>query len=347
MRIMILAGQDSVIGMSFESGFKLNNHETCYVDYNKYINRKVYEIERLSNYLPRKYRELIRSYFLSIIQKGYISEIEAFRPELILVYNDQMVSNETISFIKESKIKLAVYLADNPFFLTRRVHIMGLLFNADQVFAADSYWLKGLNMIGIRNTNYHVPGYDNQTFNLTEKSYNRNSIVQEIVYIGSTYMNIWGYRRALFLNKFNNMNFRFYGPPKWDIWFEDFPELKNHFHVSQSRLSGAQVNHLLNNSLIYPVDANPGIINGFHFRVIESIACGVLPIVENKQDVHTVFKNVHIPVFKDYSHARELAAYYIQNEEKREALINSLINFVIENYLPVHSTNKLLNKIFN
>ncbi len=98
---------------------------------------------------------------------------------------------------------------------------------------------------------------------------------------------------------------------------------------------------------MYPVEANPGIINGIHLRVFDCIGSDILPLVEHTKDLDTVFKDVEIPIIKNYTDAEKLAIYYIKNDKKREQIKKELKQFVDSNYTPQKAAIEILDKVFN
>jgi hypothetical protein len=258
-----------------------------------------------------------------------------------------MLEAETVIEIKKTDCKVAVFLADSPFFLNRRDHILKMLMNADHIFAPDTYWLEQLNVLGINKTTFHLPGYDQSSFNvkkITTEEKNRYS--HDIFYLGSTYKNIWGYKRALFLNFLTDFDFRFYGPPDWNIWFDDFPRLKDHFVPLTSRFTEQEVNTVASLNKIYPVDANPGLINGIHIRILECICMGILPVAEYRKDAETIFGNAGVTFIHNYSDTNEIIAGILKNDELRVNTLKKLQDLVNENYTTSKSVEVIFNKIF-
>ncbi len=298
--------------------------------------------------LPYRYRTYFRNRYLQKIQDGYLAAVNAEKPDFVLIYNDQMVTAELAREIKKTSCKLAVYLADSPFFLVNRDHIFRMLFEVDHIFASDTYWLQQVETLGLKNTTFLIPGYDpTKYFPKTPTAEEPEKYSSDLFYLGSTYANIWNYKRALFLSKFADLDIRIYGPRAWQRWFTEFPELEQKFVPKEGWLSEDLVNTIANCCKLYPVDANPGLINGLHIRIFDCIGSGILPLVEYRRDIERVFKDIEIPIIHNYDQALDLVKYYLNNENKRMTVIKRLKEHIDSNFQPVQAANIVLNKIFD
>ena len=64
----------------------------------------------------------------------------------------------------------------------------------------------------------------------------------------------------------------------WEMWFDYFPKLEEKYVELKKPLSFEEVNIITNCGKIYPIDANPGLLNGIHIRIFDTIGSGILPI---------------------------------------------------------------------
>ena len=85
---------------------------------------------------------------------------------------------------------------------------------------------------------------------------------------------------------------------------------------------------------IFPVDANPGIINGIHLRVFECISAGILPLIEYTKNIDLVFNGVPLPVIHNFGNIKELTSEYLNNDEKRIKILTNAKEYLDENYSP-------------
>jgi hypothetical protein len=218
---------------------------------------------------------------------------------------------------------------------------------ADYVFAPDSMWVEQLKMIGIKNIYFEILGWDRRHYFPKEPTLEeRKKYSSDLLFIGNSYVLNWGYKRTLFLSRFVDMDLKIYGTRHWNRWFSCFPDLKKKFVLIPKPISLELVNIISNCCKIYPVDANPGLINGLHARIFDCIGSGILPIVEYRKDLDRVFKGIDIPRIYNYNEANELARYYLDNENKREELVKQLRQYVSENFLPEHAIKRMLERIF-
>ena len=136
------------------------------------------------------------------------------------------------------------------------------------------------------------------------------------------------------------------GNNKWIRWLEFFPELNPKFELIKERIPLEQLIIMSKCAKVYPVDANPAILNGLHLRVFDCIAMGVLPLVEYRKDVDTFFNGINLPLIKNYDEANALARYYLSNDSLRNETLKQLFEYTKENYSPEIVMKRILNHIF-
>ena len=347
LKVLIFSGKGSSVTCVFQAGFERNGHEVRVIDYTERISKQFIYLDNRGNYFPYKYRHYLRRALLRKIQKIYVQEATTYLPDLILVYNDQMLCGETVTKIKGTvKTKIVVYLADSPLYLNRREHLLPLLKQVDHVFAPDSYWIVQLKMLGIRNLHFIIPGFNPSFFKKPVGKEEYDKFKADLMYTGSPYNDIWGRKRAMFLNCFSRMDIKIYGPKGWVRWLNDFPDLKERFIFPSARINDETLNTMLNCCRIYPVDANPGIINGVHIRVFDCIAAGILPIVEYRKDLHDVFDKDLIPTIYNYNEAEEMATYFLAHPEECGERIKKLSALIYTEYSPEIANSRIVNTIF-
>ncbi|MBN2350330.1 MAG: glycosyltransferase [Bacteroidales bacterium] len=347
MKLILFMPENGSISKSFFNGF-INQATTIkIVDYSKIISSRLIKADNKGSYLPYNYRNYIRNRLLVKIQKLYLQVVMEEKPDLIIVYNDQMLTGETVREIKKTGCKVVVYLADSPLFLVRRDHMLKMMLEVDRVFAPDSYWLQQLNIMGITHTSFLIPGYNADQYYKKEVTREEmDELGSDLIFVGSPYQNIWGYKRALFLNSFSQLDIKIYGPQKWERWFFEFPNLEKRCVLSNTRISDETINTMLNCCKIYPVDANPGIINGLHIRIFECISAGILPLVEYRADINRVFDQIELPVITNYLEAPELARYYINNPGITAEKVKKLSGFISRKYSALQGAEQIIHDIF-
>jgi spore maturation protein CgeB len=346
MKILLFFGGIDSLSDIFYLGFKSTGHDVSFVNYLTFLPEYRHRIDNYFTHLPYRYRAYFRNKYLTKIQERYIRHVKKEQPDLVLIYNDQMVTYETAKAIKKNGCKLAVYLADSPFYLINREHILKVLSEADHVFAPDTYWLKQLQLIGITRTSFLIPGFNkNKYYKKIPTAEEKGKYSSDIIYLGSTYKNIWGYKRALFLNKFSKMDLKIYGPSGWQRWFNEFPDLKQKFIKKKYWFNDEIVNTIFNCCKIYPVDANPGLIYGLHIRIFECISSGILPLVEYRKDIDMVFKDIEIPIIYDYDESARMADEYLSENTKRDSTVKRLQEHINANYRPDQAASMIINTL--
>jgi spore maturation protein CgeB len=318
-------------------------HEVYFLDYREEFNSFVDKKMRQFSNLHKSLRKRLEASIIKRSNEFYLRKIEEIKPDLVLIYNSEMINVETIKKIKQQNIKIAFYLGDNPLYTFTNSNNLSILFHSDLTICPDSFWLQQLSDIGVMNLIHHYLGYDkSQNYVINEdKVYS-----SDLMFIGRSHPNSWGYKRMLFLDQFNELDMKIYANSNsWDYWINDFPKLKDKITLLSGRISHEEVNKLCNATKIYPVDSNPGLINGVHLRVFECIGSGILPIIEYKKDLDLIFKGIELPVIKQYGEGAELAKYYLENEDKRLSKIKELQAYVNENYDTKTKVNEILEKL--
>lgn len=269
-----------------------------------------------------------------------------FSPDIIFIYNDEMILPSTIELFKETS-EVVVILGDNPLTLNppNRYNV-DLLFKANLVVCGDSIWKKQLEKIGLNNIIYDYLAFDPKLYSISSNVYEKKRD-KDILFVGRTYGTAWGYKRCLFLNQFADLDIDIFGTgAHWLKWYKMFPKLKKKM-VSQThqKIPFAELKELMLSYKIMPVDANPGIIAGIHLRVFECISAGILPLVEFTEDIDIVFKDIPLPLIRNYSECQEVAKYYLSNDEKRKRVLKVAKKYLEDNYAPKIVLQRILNEL--
>ena len=83
-----------------------------------------------------------------------------------------------------------------------------------------------------------------------------------------------------------------------------------------------------------------------HLRIFDCIGSGILPLVEYQNDLDFVFKEVKIPMIKNYSEAEEIAQYYLSNDKERKEMIKELKIFIDKYFSPEVAVKKIVDQLF-
>lgn len=346
MKIVLISLKAYTLTSLVVQGFESLGWSVIVIDPNDYSSRFQKRRTRLYSRLPVKYFGKALSKIQANLNSKYLEIIEKEKPELVIAYNDMQLLPETAIKIKETS-KLVFYLGDSPYFVHKRSYNLPTFLQADYIFAPDTFWIEQLKVIGIKNIDYLLWGYSKKTNFITEITEDeKKQFANDVVYVGRNYHDTWGYKKALLFSKLTEFDLRIYGDSSWVKWFSYFPQLKNKVVLRKKPLTFNEVNCVYNCSKITVVDGNPGILNGIHLRVLESIGSGILPIVEYRKDIPLIFGSIKIPVINDYSEVADVVKYYLENENERKILSNSLLQYVNANYTPEIAAKYILQKCF-
>jgi len=342
MKVLLLTPKVYSLSEMLSDGFNDNGWKSCIVDYKYIISNKINRIYEKTAGLPRKITKSWKSYYYRLINNEYNKIFDIEKPNIVLIYNNQFIFPETIERFKKSA-KIVFYLGDNPLWSKTFDYNLNILKYADLILSPDSHWQFELKMIGIPNVECDHIGYSRKRFfivsNIPETFQNRYK--SDLIFIGRNYLSSPGYKRTIFLNKFSGMSMKIFGGNSWNYWLKHFPELKQHYNMMQHRISDEELNYAINCAKIYPIDQNPGIINGIHVRVFEAIGAGALPIMEWRKDIDKTFNGL-LPVIKNYNEARRIAEYYLQSEDIREKKVEELKNYLNKVYTPSLYVKRLI-----
>ncbi|MBN3035452.1 MAG: glycosyltransferase [Bacteroidales bacterium] len=331
----------------FVSGFRNVGWDVQLYNYKDQLPRWKVKMNTQTFRLPHRMRKIWDNNYLKKINYDYLKTIRSEKPDLVLVYNHQMLLPETARELKKI-CKLAFFLGDNPYYIFNIPFYLTLLFEADYIMCPDSFWLEQLRLIGIRNIHHDVLGYSknlNYIREVTEEE--RVRFGHDVVFIGSCYKDTWGFKRALYLNQFARLDLRIFGNSAWARWFGSFPGLREKIEIMDERMSFDLLNTICNCCKVYPVESNPGLIHGTHLRIFECIGSGILPIVDYRKDVDILFRDIDIPVVKDYRSAYEIASFYIEHDNERRELVSNLRKYVENKFQPEHAIERLISGLFS
>jgi len=297
--------------------------------------------------LPHAVRSKWEIRFLKKTNKIILNEFEKQKPDLVFVYNSEFLLPETCELIKK-KAKLIFFLGDSPFYTPTNNYFLSLLKHADLVLSPDSFWIEQLNMTGIMKTCFFLPSIDSSTyFKLGSDSIEKEIHETDVLYAGNSYLDSWGYKKALLMNNFVSFNFELYGSSGWKRWFKYFPELEKKY-TSCDFLPSVKLNKMFNKAKIIPVDGNPGIINGIHARAMEALGSGALPLIEYRKDVDNIIFNgfgSDLPFIHNYLKAKDVAQYYLTNDSERKDLQNNMKEFVSKKYSFENNAKLILERL--
>lgn len=323
----------------FLEGIKLalsyKSTECCCLDYSTSLSSMEKQINTQMFRFPYKVRQRWEQYFFIKINNWYIHQFERMKPDLVFVYNNQMLLSETLIWLRKRKVKIAFFLGDNPLYTHTSPYNLAILEHADSIFVPDSFWLIQLKKTGLQNVEFLLPPMPVNLYHPFESLDQTESkqMETEVLYVGMNYNNSWGYKKSKFLSYFTSHDLKIYGNRAWKRWFVFFPELESHFIEKSGFIPMVQLNKMYNCTKIVPVDGNPGIMNGIHARIIESLAAGTMPLMEWNADINEIFRGItDLPAVQDYREIPERLSYYLNDEDNRQKLVQKMRSIYNEKY---------------
>lgn len=345
MKVLLLCPSFYTLDKTIKLGFTRLGHTVIQLDYRKELEKWKGKVNTQIYRLPFKFRNKWETFHLSDINKIHLREYEKHNPDIVFIYNNEMLLPETIKYFRQ-KSKIIFFLGDNPYYTPTNNYFLNLLTYADLIISPDSFWKQQLELIGIKNIVQDYLGFNdeiNYPIEPTEKEL--QELGADVFFLGGGYVDTWGYKRTLFLSKFTDFDLKIYGTKNWIRWFKFFPEVENKFNLLDKPLSFEKVNLLCNCAKIYPVDANPGLLNGLHVRIFDCIGSGILPIVEYRKDIEIVFKDVEVPTIYSYDEAKSVAKKFIEDDYLRKSTLKNLRTFIDEKYKPENVLKRIISNV--
>ncbi len=335
MKVLLMIPQRYGLFGSLKKAFETLGAEIHAIDFYNFINPLEKKINVQAFRFPDTLRRRWEIYYLRKINKEYRKFYQEIKPDIVFIYNNEMLLPETVAFFKLHS-KVAFFLGDHPLYTPLNRYFLALLFQADAVFAPDSFWISQLNKMGLQNLHHFCPGIPEQHYypkKLSDEDLEKYR--SDVLYIGMCYANNWGYKKARFLNHFTDFDLQIYGNKHWKRWFEFFPGLADHFQLKTDYYTETRMNDMFNATKIIPIDGNPGVIKGVHFRMFEALGAGALPLLEWQNDLQTIFpENADLPAARSYEEIREMADYYISHETERKNKVSWMKRIIQEKYAP-------------
>lgn len=342
-RALLLCPEKYSFSNSFKEILAMMAGEVIIYDLGTEISKRALKINSQVFRLPYLIRKRWESHFQEITNRMLLSVVDSFKPDLIMVYNSVFLLPETCMLMKR-RARLVFFMGDSPFYTPQNNYYLACLPYADLILSPDSLWSQQLNTIGLTRTMYFLPGPDNSSyFKIENKELKPDDIETEILYVGSSYLNSWGYKKALLMSMFTGFNFIIYGNSAWKRWFSFFPELESVYRES-GFIQQEKINRMFNMARLIPVDGNPGILNGVHLRLFEALGAGALPLIEYRNDLdHLLFKDFkgELPLIRDYGKAADIASYYLRNESERTALVAAMYDYLAREHSSSANADRL------
>lgn len=317
----------------FSAALQKNGHNVSFHNIHSLYAHHWRKLSSYSHRLPRKYDNALSAKYISIVNQAIIEKFKSEKPSLIFIYNDCLITPETISYFKKNDARIVTFLGDDPNYIQagKKTFLLTTLYS-DAVIVPDTGWIPGLKMLGIKNLIFSPIGTDPQIFHpVTPDKDDLRDFSSDILFVGTGYfLNAWGIKRAHLLSALSDMNFKLFGDKQWLELLPYYPRLKVNY-VNRT-LNADEVNRACSCSKLYPVVVNSGVINGVSTRIFDCIASGIFVLAEYKSDLDLLFPEGMIESFKDRDELRKKAEYFLANENEMKQRTAEAREIVLSKY---------------
>ncbi len=333
MKVLLLAPQHYGLFRPLREAFTHLGGEVHGIDYEHIIKKWEKRFNAQIFRFPDRLRKKWESHFFQKINDFYQAEFDRLQPDVVFIYNNGMLLPEVLEGFKKTA-KIGFFLGDHPFYTPTNRYYLALLYYGDAIFSPDSFWNHQLSKAGVKNLHIFYPGMPSTEYFPVDLSAERRAeLASEILYVGSGYATSWGYKKARFLSYFTDFDLRLYGRGNWERWFQFFPELGDHYRKLNGYLPVAELNEMFNATKIVPIDGNPGVLTGVHYRLFETLSAETLPLLEWQEDLKEIFGDqLELPAVKSHEEIKEKVTYYLNNEDKRLETIARMKAVLEEKY---------------
>lgn len=333
MKVFLLVPSRYGFFHSFKDTFTHLGAEVIPMDYFKVIKGWESNVNTQIFRFPDKIRRRWEAYYFKKINEYYISEYNRLKPDVVFIYNNEMLLPETLEYFKKNS-KIGFFLGDSPFYTPTNRHYLSLLFYADAIYTTDSFWIHQFSKMGMKNLNLMYPSIPLHQHHIVELTPEQRQEMQtEVLYIGMSYTDSWGYKKARFLSQFTDFDLKIHGNDDWKRWFRYFPDLEKRFIERTAYISIEKMNLMYNATKIIPIDGNPGLLHAVHWRLMEVLGSGTLPLMEWQNSLTEIFpEGADLPAVKSYDEIKEMTRFYLNNEQARMEKATWMRNHVLEKY---------------
>ncbi len=261
------------------------------------------------------------------------SIVTTFQPQLVLSMLGDHLSIQAIQYLKESGIKLACWLTEDPFYFDKTIQVIDRF---DYVFTIDTGALKHYQ--SVHPNAYHLPLGTNHTIfrpRLVEHAYKSDLLL--VGYPYPTRVNL-----IHFLLKNTNYQITLVGKgwrnrlqKIWrnnprvmikDTWVEP-QEISYYYNGASIVLNPHRSHNFLHNQ------NTSGIISeSINNRTFDIVACGAFQLIEEKPNLRSFFTEEEMVSYRDYEDCLRKVIAYMNDEEQRQIIAKKAQKIVIEQH---------------
>jgi len=306
--------------------------------------RKV-KISGISKYAVNDYEKAYNNYV--------IKQLSDYRPDVYFNFSGGELYPQTVKKIKENTNALLIcLLGDNPCDANpvRDKYLAMALRFYDVILYPEKTWLKMLENISPNSQKIiFFGGYNPDLFYPIEinddMSKMKDYLNCDLSFTGAGYgESAEGGYRASILGQLAEEGYKIkiWGSDKWKYRIKFYPELEH--SIMGNRLSYEDLRILFRMSKIYLNMPSPQILTSFQPRVFEIAACKGFQIIDYSEELENIF-GVNVPSFKSYKELKVQIKKYLNDEELRISIANSMHDIVVNDYTWAKQTSNMWSKI--
>lgn len=345
MKCLFLAPSRYPFIRSISAGMEALGIEVVTCDYLDFFGARRNAFYNNYTALPRKLRRFWEEPYVRKANAEYLRVFAGSKPDLVFIYNDQLVQPETIQAFAR-KARIAFYLGDHPLYTPTNIHNLSILSASNYTITPDSFWREQLMRMGLDQVVVDHFGMNEALYRPMQVTADQRATYgADLVYIGSASKTNWGYKRARFLDLFSGLDLKAFISGPMDRWYAEFPALALKVHA-HDRFDAAFNNLVYNCGKLAPVEQVPSLFHGIHVRVFDALGAGILPFCEYSKDLEEVFAGIDIPLIRDYREAEALARHWITADRDRAALVERMRSRAAERYAPRLVIERMMRQLF-
>lgn len=321
-----------------ELGHEAEYYSTMYEQL--FLNKlKLHQIKKIDNWMEKRKWEQINNK-LNI-------KVDEYKPDLLIILNNSYILPKTIiKWKKSKKFKIITLIADFPFDSFRFSYLPYNLPYNDYIFTFDRAWYKSINNVA-PNTKVEsiFVGFNPNMFKDVEvDETDKKRLKCELAFTGESYGERaeGGYRCAI-LNSVSDFDLKLWGDDGWKYQFEYYPNLIKSYQGG--RLSYDDLYKLYKVAEINLNMPSPQIITAFQPRIMEIGGCKGFQIADEREDLRKLFSEDELITFTDLPDLKEKIKYFIQNPEKKEAIVNKFFENISQHHTWKNRAIEILNSM--
>lgn len=283
--------------------------------------------------------------FLDKDNAEYLSLIREAKPDIFFIIKGETIYPETLSCIKnEMKIPCFIYQWDCPFYsyadrpvdTYRKKNFADGMHLYDHIFSHDPYYVDQIKTMGAKSVSYLPLATDPNLYRDIEVSgEERRGYDFDVCFVGSPFPN-----RIDILNSLREFKLGVFGDG-WKMWHA--LHLKKTPDYYKGKAAGEKALKLYASSKIILNIHGPEAKYGVNTRTFDISACGAFELADYRPEMDKLFKpGEEIVYYRDADELKRLVRFYLENPEKRRAIIEKGKSRVLSSHTWSHRMREVV-----